>query len=100
MVPLLLWVQVDFVEKGRIEKFRNGDLEALADLVYDPQFYRVIGTGDEVVQGGFGNAAFCEQLVLGHAPLLKKLGHPLTDCLIQLHIHPTFVFLWWYYMKS
>lgn len=89
MVPLLSWVKVVLLKEGRCKEFGQGDSEALADLMEDPQLYGIVGAGQQIAQGGFGNTAFDEQLVLGHILLGQKLFDPQTYRLIQLHFHPT-----------
>lgn len=68
---LLLRFQVHFIKKWRLEKFGNANLKSLADFMYDAKFYRIIRTVENVMDGGFGNAAFHIQLVLGHIVFLQ-----------------------------
>ena len=50
-------IQIHFIEQGRLEKLRNADLEALTDLMDDPQLYRIVRTMDDIADGGLGNTA-------------------------------------------
>ena len=50
-------IQIDLIEQGRLEKLRNADLEALTDLMDDPQLYRIVRTMDDIADGGLGNTA-------------------------------------------
>ena len=84
---LFLWIQIDFVKQRGTEEFCDTDAEALADLMDDPQFDGIVSTVHDVAQGGFGNAAFDEKLVLSHVMFCQKLIEPDTDCLIELHYH-------------
>ena len=54
----------------------------------DPQLYGIIGAVDDIVNGGFGNATFHGELVLGHVALVQQLRKTLTDNLIQFHVPP------------
>ena len=102
--PLLviLWIQIVLVKEGGLEKLRNADRKPLADFVNDPQLHGIVGAVDDVVDGGFGDTAAGEQLILGHFLFLKKLLEPFADCLIQLHRshHPFFCCYGFYYMKN
>lgn len=66
-----LWIQIILIEKRRVEKIGDADAETLADLVDDPQFHGIVGTVDNVADGGFGDTAFAEELVLGHTAFVQ-----------------------------
>lgn len=57
MTLLFLRLQIDLIEKRRLEKFTDADLKALTKLMDDPQLYGIVGAVDDVENGGFGNAA-------------------------------------------
>ena len=50
-------IEIDLIEQGRLEKLRHADLEALTDFVNDPQLYGIVGTMDDIADGGLGNTA-------------------------------------------
>ena len=60
-------------------------MKALAQLVDDPQFDGIVGAVDDIADGGFGDAAADEELVLGHPMLRQQLRKPHAHRLIQLH---------------
>ena len=66
---LNLWLKICFIEIRRIKEGRNIDLQALANLVDYTQLHRIIGTVDDVADGGLGYAAFDVKLILCHVPL-------------------------------
>ena len=79
------WVEIAFLKQGRIEELGNADAQSLAHFVNDAQLHRIVGTVDDVADGGLGHAAFDEQLILRHLLFLQQLRQPLTDRLIELH---------------
>ena len=79
-----LWVKIYFIKQGRTEKIRDADLEPLAKFMDDPQLDGSIAAGNQIMNGGLGNAAQHEQLILGHISFFQKLRKPQTDSLIQL----------------
>ena len=52
-----LRIEIDLIEQGGLEKLRNADLEALTDLMDDPQLYRIVRTMDDIADGGLGDTA-------------------------------------------
>ena len=85
MAPPFLRFQIIFFEQRRLEEVSNTDLQSLAYFVNDPQFYGIIGTMDDVVDGRFGYAGFGKQLILGHTAFLQQLAQSFADGLIQFH---------------
>lgn len=85
MPLLLLWIQILLVKKRRLEEFRNGDLKALTDLVDDPQLHGIVSALNNIVDGGFGNAAFGKQLILCHSVLAQQFLQPQAHSLVQFH---------------
>ena len=85
MAPPFLRFQIIIFEQRGLEKVSNTDLQSLAYFVNDPQFYGIIGTMDDVVDGRFGYAGFRKQLILGHTAFLEQLAQTLADGLIQFH---------------
>ena len=75
-------LQILLLEKRRAEEVGDVDLQALAELVDDPQLNRSIGAVHHIPNCRFGNAAAHIKLILGHAALLQKLGKPSADRLV------------------
>ena len=50
-------IQIYLIKQGRLEKLRNADLETLTDLVNDPQLHGIVGTMDNIADGGLGDTA-------------------------------------------
>ena len=66
-------------KKGRIKKFFEGDLKALANLVNDTHFHTREGAIHNGAQGGLGNTAFLSESVLGHIPRVTQFGYSFGD---------------------
>jgi len=85
LAPPFLRFQIIFFKQRRLEKIRDADFQSLAYFMNDPQFYGIIGTMDDVVDGGLGYTGFGKQLILGHTALLQQLTQTFADSLIQFH---------------
>ena len=59
-----------------MKELSDTDLEALTDFVDDPKLNRIIGTVNDIADGGLGDTAACKKLILCHFPLRKKLFQP------------------------
>ena len=65
-----------------IKEIGNVDPQALADLVDHAELHRVIGTIDDISNGGLGHAALYIKLILRHIPLAQELLQSGTDRLV------------------
>lgn len=89
-----LWVEIHFVKKLGLKELCDADLKSLTKLVNDSKFYRIVGTVDDVADGGFRYTAFDKKLILGHFMFTQQFLKPDADSLIQLQLnHHTFFVL-------
>ena len=80
-----LRIEVAFLKQRGIKELANADAQSLTHFVNDAQLHRIIGTVDDVADGGLGHAALDEKLVLRHLLFLQQLRQPSADRLIELH---------------
>ena len=80
---MLLWLQIVFNKKRRVEKVRDVDFKTLAYLVDNTQFDRFIGTVDDISNGGFWNTTAFIKLILGHVFFIEKFGKPFAHSCIS-----------------
>lgn len=64
-----LWFKICLFKIGGSKEIGNIDPQALADLVDHAELHRVIGTIDDISNGGLGHAALYIELILRHIPL-------------------------------
>lgn len=76
------WFQIIFFEKRRCKKCIYADLQTLAHLMDNPQFYRIVGAVDDIAYGRFWHTAFHVQLILCHVSFVQQFGETLAHCLI------------------
>ena len=62
-------LQICLIEIRGIKEIGNIDLQALADLVDHTQLHGIIGTVDDVADGGLWYSALHIKLILSHVPL-------------------------------
>lgn len=89
MLSAFLWFQIGFFKKWGMEKVVDVDFKPLTYFMDDTQFYGIIGTVNDVSNGGFRHTAFLIKLILGHIPLFEKFSEPLPNGFIELHIITT-----------
>ena len=79
------------VEKLGVEKVKDSDLQAVADLFYGGNGCAVISAANNVIEGGLRNAAQRCQLINGNAPCGTQLQYALACCFSDIHgITPQF----------